>query len=118
MEADITTQTERAQALKKQAQQFLEEKHPDIEKIVAKISDLDSACQRMDKLSRERLARLKESLRVQEFYLQVEEEEAWIREKEPFVSSADYGKDINSVMKLQLKHQTLESEIKGPLCMQ
>lgn len=113
MEADIATQTERARTLKNQAQKFLDEKHPDMAKIVAKISELDDACQRMDTLSKSRLSRLEESLRVQEFYLQVEEEEAWIREKEPMASSADYGKDINSVMKLQQKHQTLEAEIKG-----
>lgn len=115
MEADITTQTERAHMLKTQAQKFQEEQHPDLDKITAKISELDAACGRMDHLSKNRLARLQESLRVQEFYLQVEEEEAWIREKEPMASSADYGKDINSVMKLQQKHLTLESEIQGTI---
>ena len=115
LEADITTLTERARFLKTQAQKFLEEKHPDMEKIIGKISDLDTACQRMETLSSNRLARLRESLHVQEFYLQVEEEEAWIREKDPMASSTDYGKDINSVMKLQQKHQTLEAEIQGPL---
>ena len=54
-----------------------------------------------------------ESLRVQEFYLQVEEEEAWIREKEPLASSADFGKDRISVVQLQQKHQALEAEIQG-----
>lgn len=50
---------------------------------------------------------------MQEFYLQVEEEETWIREKEPLASSVDYGKDMNSVIKLQQKHQSLEAEIQG-----
>ena len=50
---------------------------------------------------------------MQEFYLQVEEEEAWIREKEPLASSLDYGRDMNSVIKLQQKHQALEAEIQG-----
>ncbi len=113
MEADITTQTERAKTLKAQMQKFLDEKHTDAAKIVAKISELDSACQRMESLSKARLSRLQESLKVQEFYLQVEEEEAWIREKEPMAASMDYGKDINSVMKLQQKHQSLEAEIQG-----
>ena len=115
MEADISTQTDRAKALNHQAQKFLDEEHPDTAKIVAKISELDEACQRMDTLSKSRMSRLQESLKVQEFYLQVEEEEAWIREKEPMASSQDYGKDINSVMKLQQKHQTLETEIQGNL---
>ena len=50
---------------------------------------------------------------MQEFYLQVEEEEAWIREKEPLASSTDFGRDTNSVVKLKQKHQALEAEIKG-----
>ena len=50
---------------------------------------------------------------MQEFYLQVEEEETWIREKEPLASSVDYGRDMNSVIKLQQKHQALEAEIQG-----
>ena len=113
MDADITTQSERAQSLKYQAETFLREKHPDIAKIESKISELDTACQNMEALSKKRLARLQESLKVQEFYLQVEEEEAWIREKEPMATSPDYGKDISSVIKLQQKHQTLEAEIQG-----
>ena len=115
MEADITTQTERARTHKAQAQKFLDEKHPDTPKIVRKITELDRACQLMEELSVGRQGKLKESLHVQEFYLQVEEEEAWMREKEPMASSGDYGKDINSVMKLQQKHQSLEAEIQGTL---
>ncbi len=56
---------------------------------------------------------MQESLRVQEFFLQVDEEESWIREKEPLASSADYGRDVKGVVKLQQKHQLLEAEIQG-----
>lgn len=54
-----------------------------------------------------------ESLKVQEFYLRVEEEEVWIREKEPLACSVDYGRDKSSVVKLMQKHQALEAEIRG-----
>ena len=56
---------------------------------------------------------LQESLRVQEFFLQVDEEDAWIREREPQASSTDYGKDHSAVVALQQKHQALEAEIQG-----
>ena len=59
------------------------------------------------------LVMLQESLRVQEFFLQVDEEEAWIREREPQASSTDYGKDHSGVVALQQKHQALEAEIQG-----
>ena len=54
-----------------------------------------------------------ESLRVQEFFLQVDEEEAWIRERELQAASTDYGKDHSAVVTLQQKHQALEAEIQG-----
>ena len=56
---------------------------------------------------------MQESLRVQEFFLQVDEEEAWIREREPQAGSSDYGKDHSGVVALQQKHQALEAEIQG-----
>ena len=50
---------------------------------------------------------------MQEFFLQVDEEEAWIREREPQAGSSDYGKDHSGVVALQQKHQALEAEIQG-----
>ena len=45
--------------------------------------------------------------------LQVEEEEAWIKEKEALCSSMDFGKDLNTVMLSQQKHKVLEEDIEG-----
>ena len=45
--------------------------------------------------------------------LQIEEEEAWIKEREAIASSMDFGKDLNAVMLSKQKHQTLEAEITG-----
>ena len=113
LEADITSETERCKMLKKQMQKFADDKHPVIAMMLEEMSKVDAACQLMETLSKNRLVKLQESLRVQEFYLQVEEEEAWIREKMPLACSVDYGKDISSVIKLQQKHQTLEADVKG-----
>lgn len=48
-----------------------------------------------------------------EFLLQVEEEEAWIKEKEALCSSMDFGKDLNAVMLSQQKQKVLEGDIEG-----
>lgn len=50
---------------------------------------------------------------MQEFFLRVDEEEAWIREREPAAASTDYGKDHSAVVALQQKHEALEAEIEG-----
>ena len=48
-----------------------------------------------------------------QFLLQIEEEEAWIKEKEAIASSMDFGKDLNGVLLSKQKHQLLEAEISG-----
>ena len=45
--------------------------------------------------------------------LQVEEEEAWIKEKEAIASSMEFGKDLNAVLLSRQKHQALEDEVSG-----
>ena len=113
-EADITTQKERAKLLAAEVARFVGEGHPDRAKIEQKGVELEGACQKITQLSAVRLGRLQESLKVQEFYLTVEEEEeAWVREKEPLAYSLDFGRDRNSVVQLQQRHQMLEGAIAG-----
>lgn len=52
-----------------------------------------------------RKQRLRESLAVQQLFRDVEDEEAWIREKEPIVSSTNRGRDLIGVQNLLKKHQ-------------
>ena len=48
-----------------------------------------------------------------EFLLRVEEEEAWIKEKEAIASSMEFGKDLNAVLLSRQKQQVLEGEVSG-----
>ena len=52
-----------------------------------------------------RKAHLEDSLRLQQFYRSVEEEQQWVRECRPQAASTDYGKTMSQVEKLQKKHQ-------------
>lgn len=47
------------------------------------------------------------------FLLQIEEEEAWIKEKKALSSSMDFGKDLNSVSLSKQKHQVLVDDVLG-----
>ena len=64
----------------------------------------------MDPLST-RQQRLKESTEVQKLFRDVEDEEAWIREKEPIVASNNRGRDLIGVQNLIKKHQAMQAEI-------
>ena len=57
-EADITTLTERAKIQKLQVQKFLDESHPESDKIVQKSGQLDATCGNLQSLSAKRLSRL------------------------------------------------------------
>ena len=48
---------------------------------------------------------LAESLAVQQLFRDVEDEEAWIREKEPVVASSNRGRDLIGVQNMIKKHQ-------------
>lgn len=47
-------------------------------------------------LSEARKAALEASLQAQQYYSDAQEAESWMKEKEPLVSSGDYGKDEDS----------------------
>ena len=47
---------------------------------------------------------LEESLRLHTFYRDLEEEDIWLSEKEYFVSSTEYGSDINTTTLLLQQH--------------
>ena len=64
----------------------------------------------MEPLQR-RKNRLGESLAVQQLFRDVEDEEAWIREKEPIVASNNRGRDLIGVQNLIKKHQAMQGEI-------
>lgn len=47
-------------------------------------------------LSEARKVALEASLQAQQYYSDAQEAESWMKEKEPLVSSGDYGKDEDS----------------------
>ena len=47
---------------------------------------------------------LEESLKLHTFYRDLEEEDIWLSEKEYFVSSTEYGSDINTTTLLLQQH--------------
>lgn len=54
---------------------------------------------------------LEESLLLQQFTRDVEEELQWLEDTEPALSSKDLGSSLTTVQSLQKKHQALEAEL-------
>ncbi len=64
--------------------------------ITDKIAQLKARWQKIKDRTQSRQQRLDEALQAQQYYSSAQEAESWIKEKEPIVSSGDYGKDEDS----------------------
>lgn len=60
-----------------------------------------------------RKQKLEAAHRLHELLRDVDDEEAWIREKEPLASSTNRGRDLIGVQNLIKKHQALNTEVAG-----
>lgn len=66
---------------------------------------LTAAYEELLRLANERRARLEESRKMWQFYWDMADEEAWIKEKEQIMSSPDLGHDLTSIHLLLTKHK-------------
>ena len=62
-------------------------------------------------LAAARGAKLAESNRLQEFFRELDDEDAWIKEKKILVTSDDFGKDLTGIQNLRKKHKRFEQEL-------
>ena len=60
-------------------------------------------------MSKDRRARLENSLKLHKFFQDVEEEEVFVKEAEQLLSSKDVGKDLVSLTRLQQNHEVFRT---------
>lgn len=111
LEADVGSHQDRIEAIRVAANQFVERGHFDSDNIQSK---QEALCERYAALQRPmsiRKQRLLDSLQVQQLFRDIEDEEAWIREKEPVAGSTNRGRDLIGVQNLMKKHQAVLAEI-------
>ncbi|NWZ66645.1 SPTN5 protein, partial [Acrocephalus arundinaceus] len=111
LEEDIAAHRDRLQEHVVTAQQFQKEKHFLADELEEKVDGLVQRYKRLLDPLQERRGSLEASRLQYQFFRDVDEELAWVREKLPMASSKDYGKSLATVQSLQEKHQNLENEI-------
>jgi len=84
---------------------FFSAHKPDENQIREHQAEVEGAYNELLQLAAVRRARLEESLKLQSFYRNADEEEMWVTEKDYFVQSTDYGHDLNTAMILLGKHE-------------
>ncbi|XP_012266103.2 spectrin alpha chain isoform X2 [Athalia rosae] len=111
LEADVASHTDRIEGIAQAAEQFVSSGHFDADNIQAKQDQLGGRYAALQRPMSIRKQRLLDSLQVQQLFRDIEDEEAWIREKEPVAASTNRGRDLIGVQNLQKKHQAVLAEI-------
>uniref|UniRef100_A0A7N6BRC4 Spectrin beta chain n=1 Tax=Anabas testudineus TaxID=64144 RepID=A0A7N6BRC4_ANATE len=113
-EADIAVQAERVETLNAAALKFttIEGYQPcDPQVICNRVNHVSSCLEELKQLAAKRRDELEESRQLWAFFQELEESEAWIREKSSILGAQGYGKDLSSVLRLLQKHKTLAGEL-------
>lgn len=111
LESDVVAHQDRIDSIKVAANKFVEGDHFDADNIRNKNEILSNRYAALVAPMGDRRQRLLDSLQVQQLFRDLEDEAAWIREKEPIAGSTNRGRDLIGVQNLIKKHQAVLSEI-------
>ncbi|XP_075591852.1 spectrin beta chain isoform X2 [Dermatophagoides farinae] len=117
IEADINVLSERVKTVAQNLKQIRDEEGPDGFKpcdpqlIDDRLKELEAAFTELYQLADTRRHKLEESKKLCQYYWDMAEEEAWIKEKEQILSSNEIGHDVTTNQLLISKNRALEDEI-------
>ncbi|XP_027467817.2 spectrin alpha chain, erythrocytic 1 isoform X1 [Zalophus californianus] len=110
-QADLEVRREKVDGINQYANACAEENHPELPSIKLKQDEVNAAWERLLDLALQRQGTLSSAADLQRFRRDVTEAIQWIKEKEPQVTSEDYGKDLVSSEALFHSHKGLERSL-------
>ena len=113
IEADIQAHEEPIKELNDFAQQFINSNLFETKTIQTTIDQINERQEAVKQSAQQRRERLNEANSLFQFCRDLDDEEAWIKEKKLLVSSEDYGRDLASVQNLRKKHKRLDAELQS-----
>ncbi|XP_014652504.1 PREDICTED: spectrin alpha chain, erythrocytic 1 [Ceratotherium simum simum] len=108
---ELTARKRRVDRVNQYANECAEENHPELPLIKSKQDEVNSAWERLYSLALQRQKTLSDATDLQRFKRDVTEAIQWIKEKEPQLTSEDYGKDLISSEALFHNHKRLERSL-------
>lgn len=117
IEADINVVGDRVRGVVQNVAQYTTDAGPDGFRpcdprvIQERVQQLEEAYSELLGLAIDRRNQLEESRKLHQFYWDIAEEEAWIREKDQILSSGEIGHDLTAVNLLISKNKALEDEL-------
>ncbi|GAB1285753.1 Spectrin alpha chain, erythrocytic 1 [Apodemus speciosus] len=108
---ELTARKGKVDRVNQYANECAQEKHPKLPEIKAKQDDVNAAWDRLWSLALKRRESLSNAADLQRFKRDVNEAIQWMEEKEPQITSEDYGKDLVSSEALFHNHKRLERNL-------
>ncbi|KAM6217212.1 spectrin alpha chain, erythrocytic 1 [Rhynchocyon petersi] len=110
-QADLEVRQGRVDHVNQYANECAEENHPELCLIKSKQDEVNAAWKHLHELALQRRKALSDATDLQRFKRDVTEAIEWIKEKEPHVTSEDYGKDLVATEALFHSHKGLERNL-------
>lgn len=107
MESQVHSTGETIKRLNKQGEACMSLVHKDAPQLQKRLKDLNQGHQDLLKKAAERRMKLEEARDLFQFEVDMEEEEAWVIEKQRICQAGVTAKDIRAVMSLQQKHKVV-----------
>lgn len=110
LEAELASHEPAIQAVQEAGEKLMDVSNLGVPEIEQRLKALNLAWAELKNLAATRGQKLDESLIYQQFLAKVEEEEAWITEKQQLLSVEDYGDSMATVQGLLKKHDAFETD--------
>ena len=110
LEAELSSHEPAVQAVQDMGEKILSESNLMQEEIQTRLEQLNASWEDLKSVANNRGQKLDESLAYQQFAASIEEEEAWIMEKQHLLSGDDIGDTIAAVQGLLKKHDAFETD--------
>ncbi|XP_015599750.1 spectrin beta chain, non-erythrocytic 1 isoform X3 [Cephus cinctus] len=113
LEAELISREPVVASLASRATAMIRSGHFASEKIETLSQELQAKLAHLRDVASVRKLRLLDAVESQMFYAEAAEAEQWIKEKQPLLTSTDYGKDEDSVQSLLKKLEGVERDLSG-----
>uniref|UniRef100_A0A2K5UN69 Spectrin alpha chain, erythrocytic 1 n=1 Tax=Macaca fascicularis TaxID=9541 RepID=A0A2K5UN69_MACFA len=110
-QVDLVAKEGRVDDVNQYANECAEEKHPELPLIQSKQEEVNAAWERLRGLALQRQKALSSAADLQRFKRDMTDAIQWIKEKEPVLTSEDYGKDLVASEGLFHSHKGLERNL-------
>lgn len=110
LEAELASHEPAIQAVQEAGEKLMDVSNLGVPEIEQRLKALNLAWAELKQLAATRGQKLDESLTYQQFLAKVEEEEAWISEKQQLLSVEDFGDTMAAVQGLLKKHDVFETD--------